>query len=145
MKPSPQTIMSLPSRPIVVTARTSDPETSHEAAGATGRDQSKAQRSVQTVVSILKLYGSLTDFEIRDAWTVVWGRDPWSFTLPSKARHWARQAGLVKHVGYSMHEGRRVRTWGLGKEWAVDWSKVKTETRCPHCGSIQRNKFKETS
>ena len=95
-----------------VIARQTDPETSHEAAAAF--DGSKAARSIQTVTRILAT-GPMTDFQIRDAWTANW-QGPWSFTLPSKARHWARQAGLVRHAGFAQHNGRKVRTWELGKE-----------------------------
>lgn len=96
-----------------IQARTTDPETSHEAAALVG--QSQAQRSVRAVVKILTGSGPLSDFQIRALWPSYWdGR--WSFTLPSKARHWARQRGLVKHAGYGIHEGRRVRLWAIGKE-----------------------------
>lgn len=99
---------------IEVKARSTDPETSHQAAAQV--DQSQAQRSVQTVVLILT--GSkepLSDFQIRALWPAYWS-GPWSFTLPSKARHWARQKRLVMHAGFGVHNGRRVRVWALGKD-----------------------------
>jgi len=99
---------------IAVIARTTDPETSHEAAAEF--EQSKAQRSIETVVCILEQHGPLTDFEIRDKWTAYWGSDKWSYTLPCKARHWARQAGLIKHDGFGIHQKRKVRRWNVGKD-----------------------------
>ena len=100
---------------VYVRARRTDPETSQQAALDFEANQSKAQRSVSTVVAILKVYGELTDFQLRDFWHKYW-EGKWSFTLPCKARHWARQAGLVKHVGFGKHQGRRVRKWGLGRD-----------------------------
>ena len=97
-----------------IKARATDPETSREAAADFG--QNKAQRSVATVVAILRERGPLTDFEIREWWGAFWGSNEWSFTLPSKARHWARLAGLVKHDGFGVHEGRKVRRWAIGRD-----------------------------
>lgn len=121
---------------VVVRARKNDPETSHEAASNFEADQTKAQRSIRTVVEILKSHGELTDFEIRDAWSSFWGSEKWSFTLPCKARHWARQAGLVKHVGFGTHQGRRVRKWGLGN----DLNEPSLIKKCPTCGHVMRIK-----
>lgn len=113
---------------ISVRARNTDPETSHQAALAFEDDQPKAQRSILCVVEILRSYGPLSDFEIRDVWSKYWGDRKWSFTLPSKARHWAREAGLVKHNGYGKHQGRRVRLWALGRD------EVPLKMRCECCG-----------
>lgn len=95
-----------------VIARHTDPETSH--AAAANFDRNKAARSIQTVKRILAA-GPMTDFQIREAWAAHW-QGQWSFTLPSKARHWARQAGFVRHAGFAQHNGRKVRTWKLGTE-----------------------------
>jgi hypothetical protein len=101
---------------IDVRARSTDPETSKQAAFEFELNQSKAQRSVATVVDILTAHGPLTDFDIRSKWETYWGGAHWSYTLPSKARHWARQKGLVKHEGFGTHNGRRVRVWALGRD-----------------------------
>lgn len=111
---------------IDIRARRSDPETSHQAALAF--DQPKAQRSVACVVLILKDGGAMTDFQIRACWTGYWGSVA-SFTLPSKARHWAREQGLVKHAGFGTHQGRRVRLWSLGR----DESFLTPVELCPCC------------
>jgi hypothetical protein len=98
-----------------VVARRTDPETSHQAALQFGADQPRITASIATVVRLLEQHGPLTDFDIRARWSTIW-EGPFSFTLPCKARHWARQAGLVKHAGYGTHEGRRVRTWEVGRD-----------------------------
>ena len=115
---------------VIVRARRDDPETSHQAALDFEADQTKAQRSVAVVVEILKRHGSLTDFEIRDWWPEFWGSEKWSYTLPCKARHWARQAGLVSHDAFGIHRGRKVRTWKLGR----DDTFLTAQERCPTCG-----------
>ena len=120
---------------VVVRARRTDPETSHEAAVAFEANQTKAQKSVKTVVRILEDKGELTDFEIREVWSEYWGNDAWSFTLPCKARHWARQAGMVRHVGFGIHQGRKVRKWALGCDVSVC-----TLERCPTCGRLMPQK-----
>lgn len=117
-------------RHIDVRARNTDPETSHQAALAFEDDQPKAQRSVACVVLILKCHGALSDFEIRELWSEYWGPKPWSFTLPSKARHWAREAGLVKHSGLGTHQGRRVRLWDLGRDETL----LVPAAKCECCG-----------
>lgn len=119
---------------VTVRARTTDPETSHQAALDFEGNQNKASLSVACVVMILKAYGPLSDFAIRDAWTEFWGSKAWSFTLPSKARHWAREQGLVKHAGFSTHQGRKVRTWSLGRDEAF----LAPAPRCECCGQVIR-------
>jgi hypothetical protein len=119
---------------VAVIARSSDPETSHTAAAEFEANQTKAQKCVKIAVQILEEKGPLTDFEIRDVWTDYWGSDAWSFTLPCKARHWARQAGLVKHVGFGSHHGRKVRKWGTG----CDTEFLDTQHKCPTCGKRSR-------
>lgn len=98
-----------------VVARTTDPETSHEAARAFDNELGKVSRSIRAAVQILTEHGELSDFDIRGLWPAYWD-GPWSDSLPCKARHWARQAGLVRHVGFKKHNGRNVRTWALGSE-----------------------------
>ena len=98
--------------PPVVIARRNDPDTSQEAAVALAAQQAKLQRSVQTVVAILKDHGELTDFRLSELWPGYWP-EPFSESLPRKARHWAREANLVEHAGYGLHQNRRVRTWKL--------------------------------
>lgn len=115
---------------VVVRARSSDPETSHAAAAEFEGNQTKAQKCVKIAAQILQEKGHLTDFEIRDVWADYWGNDAWSFTLPCKARHWARQAGLVKHVGFGIHHGRKVRKWGIG----CDTEFLDAQHKCPTCG-----------
>jgi hypothetical protein len=101
---------------ISVRARRSDPETSHQAALDFESNQPKAQMSVACVMLILKQYGKpMSDFQIREVWPKFWGK-AYSYTLPSKARHWAREAGLVKHDGFGVHYGRQVRTWSIGRD-----------------------------
>lgn len=116
-----------------VRARTTDPETSQQAAFDFEQDQQKVARSVSTVVRILSDRPDSTDFEIREAWSRYW-EGSWSFTLPSKARHWAREQGLVRHSGFGSHNGRRVRTWALGYEL------VSEPERCECCGQVIRRK-----
>lgn len=123
---------------VIVRARNTDPETSHAAAAEFDANQTKAQRCVKTVVRLLKAEGSLTDFEIRDKWSQYWGNDAWSFTLPCKARHWARQAGFVKHVGFGIHQGRTVRKWGIGR----DLEFIESQEKCPTCGRPWKRKIK---
>jgi hypothetical protein len=118
---------------ISVRARRSDPETSHQAAFEFENKQAKAQRSVATVVELLRRLGHLSDFDLRDAWELAW-KGKWSFTLPSKARHWARQAGLVRHDGFTTHEGRKVRLWTLGR----DEDFLTPPEVCPCCGQRKR-------
>lgn len=115
---------------VSVRARTSDPETSKQAALDFENNQSKAQRSVACVVLILKDHGALSDFQIRELWASYWGAAAWSYTLPSKARHWAREAGLVKHAGFGEHQGRQVRVWNLGRDDIF----LQPETVCECCG-----------
>lgn len=115
---------------ITVRARNTDPETSHQAALDFEGNQSKASLSVACVVLILQARGPMTDFGLRDAWTQFWGSRAWSFTLPSKARHWAREQGLVKHAGFGTHQGRRVRLWALGR----DDKFLEPAPRCECCG-----------
>ena len=117
---------------ISVRARKSDPETSRDAADDFDSKQEKAQRSVQAVVLVLRRYGPLTDFQIQDLWSRYW-EGPFSNSLPRKARHWARQAALVKHEGYGKHQGRTVRKWALGADLAYFDEQVKAK-KCPHCG-----------
>ena len=122
---------------IHVRARNTDPETSHQAALAFEEDQPRAQRSVACVVLILKARGPLSDFGIRDVWSEFWGAKAWSFTLPSKARHWARQQGLVKHSGFGKHQGRQVRLWSLGRDDMF----LTPAKRCECCGQPIRKKI----
>jgi hypothetical protein len=103
-----------PYTPIVI-ARATDPDTSHAAAKEFNADKAKKSNSVKTVIAILAEHGTLTDFQIRALWPTYWGPH-FSDSLPCKARHWARLAGEVRHVGYSTHQGRKVRTWEIGKE-----------------------------
>jgi hypothetical protein len=106
----------LPQRkPIKVIARTEDPDTSHEAANDLEKDQPKLQRSVTAIARLLASYGPMTDFAIASHWAEVWP-EKYSESLPRKARHWAREAGLVCRDGYGSHNGRRVIMWGLGKD-----------------------------
>lgn len=121
---------------VKVRARRTDPETSHEAAAAFEANQTKAQRSVAVVVHIIRTRGPLTDFQIRDLWPAYWGAVAWSYTLPCKARHWARQQGLVKHQGHGRHQGRRVRLWAIGRDEAF----LEQPQICECCG--QRIKAK---
>ena len=125
---------------ITVRARNTDPETSHQAALDFEGNQSKASLSVACVVLILQDRGPLTDFGLRDAWTEFWGSREWSFTLPSKARHWAREQGLVKHAGFGEHQGRRVRLWALGR----DDQFLAPAPRCECCGQPIRKKEEST-
>lgn len=96
-------------------ARATDPDTSHEAAQALRRDQLRLNKAVQTVVAIMTEQGPQTDFGLADWWDRYWGK-PFSYSLPCKSRHWAREAGLVKKVGYGQHQKRRVLLWGLGRD-----------------------------
>ena len=117
---------------IKVRARDTDPDTSHEAAAAFEGDQTKAAGSVQTVVRILANHGPLTDFEISEYWPMYWAA-PFSYSLPSKARHWAREQGLVKRVGYGSHNKRKVILWGLGKDELTE------PVCCPTCERFTRS------
>lgn len=99
---------------IAVKARETDPDTSQEAAKALTEQQTKLQRSVRCVLKILKLYGPLSDFQIAYYWPKFWGPKPWSESLPRKARLWCGQR--VKAVGETMHNNRRVRTYGLAED-----------------------------
>lgn len=121
---------------ISVRARTFDPETSHQAALDFENNQTKAQRSVACVVLILKDHGLLSDFQIRELWSTYWGPGVWSYTLPSKARHWAREKGLVKHGGFGTHQGRKVRLWELGRDELF----LEPAEKCECCGQIIRKK-----
>jgi hypothetical protein len=123
--------------PIEVHARKGDPETSHTAAAELAKDQTKLQRSVATVVAILQASEPvrLTDFQIRDKWAGWWHSAKFSDSLPCKARHWARQAGLVRHDGYGKHNGRKVRLWALGADVAF---LADERMRCPHCNGTGR-------
>jgi hypothetical protein len=107
--------MALPEHdfePPKVRARHADPETSKEAAAAFDAS-GKVQPSVAAVVALLKSAGiPLHDFEIAARWSSFWGRE-FSESLPRKARHWAKEAGFVIHVGHAEHQGRRVRLWAL--------------------------------
>lgn len=95
-----------------VRARRTDPETSRDAAAAFDAS-GKVQPSVAAVVALLKSSGlPLHDFEIAARWPSFWGRAH-SESLPRKARHWAKEAGLVQHEGFGEHQGRRVRLWIL--------------------------------
>lgn len=95
----------------LVRARRRDPETSKEAAAAFA--PKSAQRSVETVVQLLREAGRpLSDFEIAARWASYWGA-AYSESLPRKARHWAREANRVKHDGYGEHQGRKVRLWSI--------------------------------
>lgn len=118
-----------PDTVVRVRARKTDPETSHQAALEFEQDQTKAQRSVATVAEMILKHGPMTDFQIREYWPRFW-IGSWSYTLPSKARHWARQAGIIKHVGFGQHQGRRVRLWGMGR----DNEFLAPPELCPHCG-----------
>lgn len=127
--------LDLTSDRVVVRARRTDPETSHEAAADFEQKQTKAQRSVTCVVRILQDHRRpMSDFEIRTVWPRFWGADKWSYTLPCKARHWAREAGLVKHDGFGLHQGRRVRRWAIGK----DEDFLASQQKCPCCGRVMR-------
>jgi hypothetical protein len=99
---------------IDVVARTTDPDTSHEAAAQLELDQTRLARSVQTVVDILA-GAPLHDFDIRALWPRYWS-GPFSDSLPCKARHWAREQGLVRFAGYGAHHGRKVRLWARGRD-----------------------------
>lgn len=100
---------------IEVSARRNDPDTSHAAAASMDTDRRRVTRSMNTVVRIMTDHGDMTDFTLIEHWRHYWN-EGWSHSLPSKARHWARQAGLVKRVGYGKHQGRKVILWGLGKD-----------------------------
>lgn len=92
-------------------ARTSDPETSHDAADSLASE--KISRCIRTAIEIFTKYDRLTDFELATVWPQFWN-EPFSESLPRKARHWARQQGRIEHKGYKVRKnGRRVRAWGL--------------------------------
>ena len=119
---------------VAVRARRDDPETSQQAAFAFEANQTNAQRSVQVVVAILKAAAHpLTDFEIAERWRDAWGSDKFSESLPRKARHWARQQGLVCHSGFAQHGKRRVRTWSVGADVIFH---SRAPVRCTHCGEL---------
>ena len=101
--------------PVTVRARATDPDTSREAAAAFEADEAKGARSVRTVVEILRRTGPLSDFQIRAKWAAAWA-GPFSDSLPCKARHWARQQGLVQLVGHGKHGRRKVQMWHLGAD-----------------------------
>jgi len=119
------------SKPVAVIARRDDPATSKLAAATFS--QKRAQRSVQTVVAILTDAGALSDFEIAQHWPRHWP-GPFSHSLPAKARHWARQAGLVKLAGEGKHRRRTVRTWELGRD-VLHLAEHAAPKACPHCGN----------
>lgn len=99
-----------PTPPVKVRARRTDPDTSREAAEALDAQKPKLQRSVETVIQILREHGPLDDFGIAEKWGAYW-KAPFSESLPRKARLWAGKR--VKHDGYTEHHGRRVRRWTL--------------------------------
>lgn len=114
--PNPQGLAQKPRQltidDAIARARTRDPETSHEAAAAFTA-AGKIQPSVEAVVALLRDAPTpLHDFEIASRWSKYWDK-PFSESLPRKARHWAKEAGLVIHIGHAEHQGRRVRLWGL--------------------------------
>ncbi len=118
-------------RPPRVIARTGDPETSQDAAEELNRDPDRLTRSIQTVVTLLGQYGPMTDFDIRAHWSEAWDGG-FSFTLPCKARHWAREAGLVKWAGRNEPNptsGYAVRVWELGRD-----ESFLQRVACPVCG-----------
>jgi hypothetical protein len=100
---------------MTVRARSTDPETSHQAAFAFESDQLKCAASVTCAVRILAQHGPLTDFQLAELWPQYW-LGKFSPSLPNKARHWARQQGLVKHDGYGQHQGRDVRRYSVGRD-----------------------------
>ena len=111
---------------INVRARSTDPDTSQQAAFDFEANQTKAAKSVLTVVEVLTDHGELTDFEIGEKWPEYWA-GPFSHSLPAKARHWAREQGLVKRVGYGKHNNRQVIKWGLGQDEII------APVCCPTC------------
>ena len=117
---------------IHVNARSTDPDTSQEAAQEFEQDQTKAAKSVLSVVELLENEGPLTDFQIIAKWPGYW-EGPFSYSLPPKARLWAREQGFVKKVGYGQHNGRRVIKWGIG----VDV--ITQPVCCPTCERNTRN------
>lgn len=133
MDEQPGLLFELPPPPLeppVVVARSSDPETAQEANAATEAQGERNVKAIEAVEQLLETHGPMTDFEIRDRWKDVWEKG-WSYTLPCKARQWAREAGRVKHDGFGEHEGRRVRRWSLGRDDA--WFH---RERCSECGRL---------
>jgi hypothetical protein len=118
---------------IQISARSTDPDTSHEAAKEFESNQDKAQRSVATVVLIMKENGSLTDFELLKFWPNYWG-NLFSESLPRKARGWARAAGLVMLDGEGLNNGRRVKKWGLGVD--AKFIESQQKVKCPCCQTL---------
>lgn len=115
---------------ILISARTTDPETSHDAHEAFG--QQRAEKAMTRVVSLLREYGPMMDCEIEERFFQRWEG---SRTLPGKARHWARQAGLVKDSGRTAvnpKTNHRQIVWELGED--TEFLYLLHAAKCPLCG-----------
>lgn len=114
-----------------VVAHTDDPETSHAAAATLNEDPARLTRAIAAVVELLTAHGPLTDFDLREHWREAWDGG-FSYTLPCKARVWAREAGQVRWSGHHAKNptsGYTVRVWELGRD-----DPYLERARCPTCG-----------
>lgn len=127
--------MSLNTHHIQVRARNTDPITSRLAANELEKQQTHLQQSVERVLELLLELGPVADFELRKVFLRLFGG---SDSLPTKARQWAREKGLVRNSGRmstNPKSGRKCVVWELGRdECYLEYTFV----TCPTCGHKSR-------
>jgi hypothetical protein len=114
-------------------ARTSDPETSHEAMARL--DRKKMGDAVTQVIALYKQHARLADYELRPLFEAVWGIDCCDH-LYQQARSVARDAGHVRDSGekaVNPATNRRQVIW----EYVADPIPMHIEN-CPTCGHVTR-------
>lgn len=106
-------------------ARQNDPETSHEAAGRiTPEDATKVQRAV---LAILQEHPAITDKRLIHYYHLegYWGAFPATDQSIRSRRAELRDAGLVRHVGYSQVAGHRERRWAADGDAITPTASIK--------------------
>lgn len=120
-------------------ARTSDPDTSHEAMET--YDQGRMRSAVQVVVQLFRDRGPMSDYQLRDAFAQAW-MTPCDDSLHRQARSVARDKGLIRDTGersVNPTTGRRQVVWGACHDEAPQLQ------RCHSCGHILRRQAATTS
>jgi hypothetical protein len=126
--------MTVPEDDLLLRARTSDPETSHQAMAAYDREKMKG--AVACVIQLFRTHGPMADYQLRHAFAQAWPH-PCCDHLYQQARSIARDQGRVRDTGARVRNPETHRqqiVWEACHQPPVDIQ------LCPTCGHVLRRK-----